>query len=68
MTTTQYYANMTSLAQAVKSAGCHPMIVTSLPRRTWSSAGVLTDTLLPYATQAIAVANALGLPVRVEQV
>ncbi|KAG8703148.1 hypothetical protein FRC08_003047 [Ceratobasidium sp. 394] len=62
MTTTQFAANLTSLTNIIKNAGCSPVLLTSLPRRTYSSEYVTTDTLGPYSDQTISVASKLGLP------
>ncbi|KAG8762785.1 hypothetical protein FRC12_008847 [Ceratobasidium sp. 428] len=62
MTTTQFAANLTSLTNIIKNAGCSPVLLTSLPRRTFSSEYVTSDSLGPYSDQTISVASKLGLP------
>ncbi|KAB5590229.1 GDSL-like lipase/acylhydrolase [Ceratobasidium theobromae] len=62
MTTTQFAANLTSLTNIIKNAGCSPVLVTSLARRTFSSEHATSDSLGPYSAETINVANNLGLP------
>ncbi|KAF9455593.1 SGNH hydrolase-type esterase domain-containing protein [Collybia nuda] len=61
MDTATFAANLESLVGKVKAAGCSPILVTSLARRTFSGS-TLTDILGPYSAQTIAVAKKLGLP------
>ncbi|KAF8684919.1 acetylesterase [Rhizoctonia solani] len=62
MSTTQFAANLTSLTNKIKSAGCSPVLMTSLARRTFSSEQATSDTLGPYSAETIKVASNLGLP------
>ncbi|KAF8607290.1 SGNH hydrolase [Ceratobasidium sp. AG-I] len=62
MTTAQFNANLTSLTNKIKNAGCSPVLLTSLARRTFSSEYVTSDVLGPYSAETIKVASALGLP------
>lgn len=62
MTTTQFAANLTSLTNIIKNAGCSPVLLTSLARRTFSSEHATSDSLGPYAAETINVASKLGLP------
>ncbi|KAJ1301067.1 hypothetical protein OPQ81_003485 [Rhizoctonia solani] len=62
MTTTQFAANLTSLTNKIKSAGCSPVLLTSLARRTFSSEHATSDSLGPYSAETINVASKLGLP------
>ncbi|GAB1520344.1 hypothetical protein RhiTH_003418 [Rhizoctonia solani] len=61
MSTTQFAANLTSLTNKIKSAGCSPVLMTSLARRTFSSEQATSDTLGPYSAETIKVASNLGL-------
>ncbi|CAE7055914.1 unnamed protein product [Rhizoctonia solani] len=62
MTTAQFAANLTSLTNKIKSAGCSPILLTSLARRTFSSERATSDRLGPYSAETIKVAQKLGLP------
>ncbi|KDN46598.1 hypothetical protein RSAG8_04251, partial [Rhizoctonia solani AG-8 WAC10335] len=62
MTTTQFAANLTSLTNIIKNAGCSPVLLTSLARRTFSSENATSDSLTPYSAETIKVASNLGLP------
>ncbi|CAE6492324.1 unnamed protein product [Rhizoctonia solani] len=44
------------------SAGCSPVLMTSLARRTFSSERVTRDTLGPYSAETIKVASNMNLP------
>ncbi|QRW25878.1 carbohydrate esterase family 12 protein [Rhizoctonia solani] len=57
----QFAANLTSLTNKIKSAGCSPVLMTSLARRTFSSEQATSDTLGPYSAETIKVASNLGL-------
>ncbi|KAG5635093.1 hypothetical protein H0H81_012465 [Sphagnurus paluster] len=54
--------NLEALTNTVKAAGCTPILVTSLCRRTFSG-GQLKDILAPFADQTIAVGKKLNVPV-----
>ncbi|KAG5652190.1 hypothetical protein H0H81_005954 [Sphagnurus paluster] len=62
MDTATFAANLEDVTNIIKNAGCSPILVTSLCRRTFSG-GTLTDILGPYSDQTIAVAKKLNLPV-----
>ncbi|QRW13464.1 carbohydrate esterase family 12 protein [Ceratobasidium sp. AG-Ba] len=62
MSTNQFAANLTSLTNIIKNAGCSPVLMTSLARRTFSNEHVTSDSLGPYSAQTINVASKLGLP------
>ncbi|KAG8764736.1 hypothetical protein FRC12_007926 [Ceratobasidium sp. 428] len=62
MTTAEFATNLEKLTNTIKSAGCSPILVTSLARRVFTSEHVTSDILGPYSNQTIAVANKLKLP------
>ncbi|KAG8728119.1 hypothetical protein FRC11_011773, partial [Ceratobasidium sp. 423] len=62
MTVTQFATNLTSPANKIKSAGCSPVLMTSLARRTFSSEHATKDSLSPYSADTIKVASNLKLP------
>lgn len=51
------------LTKTQQNAGCSPVLLTSLARRTFSSEHITSDSLGPYSAETIKVASALGLPV-----
>ncbi|KAF8068723.1 SGNH hydrolase-type esterase domain-containing protein [Lyophyllum atratum] len=61
MDTATFATNLESLTNKIKAAGCTPILVTSLCRRTFSGS-TLTDILGPYSAQTIAVAKKLNAP------
>ncbi|KAG5635249.1 hypothetical protein H0H81_011935 [Sphagnurus paluster] len=61
MDTATFAANLEGLTKIVQNAGCSPILVTSLCRRTFTGS-TLTDILAPYSDQTIAIAKKLGLP------
>ncbi|KAJ1301092.1 hypothetical protein OPQ81_003510 [Rhizoctonia solani] len=63
MTTDEFATNLEKLTNTIKSAGCSPILVTSLARRVFSGEHTTTDILGPYSNQTIAVANKLDLPI-----
>ncbi|KAF8607309.1 SGNH hydrolase [Ceratobasidium sp. AG-I] len=63
MTTAEFATNLEALTKTIKTAGCSPILVTSLARRVFTSEHVTSDILGPYSNQTIAVANKLGLPI-----
>ncbi|GLB42010.1 putative acetylesterase [Lyophyllum shimeji] len=62
MDTATFASNLESLTNKIKTAGCSPILVTSLCRRTFSGS-TLTDILGPYSNQTVAIAKKLDLPV-----
>ncbi|KAF5381335.1 hypothetical protein D9615_008387 [Tricholomella constricta] len=61
MNTATFADSLKSLTNKIQGAGCSPILVTSLCRRTFSGT-TLTDILAPYSDQTIAVARTLKLP------
>ncbi|CAE6466286.1 unnamed protein product [Rhizoctonia solani] len=62
MNTSYFAQNLESLTLKIQSAGCKPILVTSLARRVFASEHVTTDILGPYADETINVAAKLKLP------
>ncbi|KAH8826629.1 SGNH hydrolase-type esterase domain-containing protein [Flagelloscypha sp. PMI_526] len=60
MTTAEFKSNLTSFVAKVVSAGCTPVLMTSLARRNFNSEYVTSDTLGPYCDQTIALASSKG--------
>ncbi|KAJ0154258.1 Rhamnogalacturonan acetylesterase RhgT [Colletotrichum tanaceti] len=54
----QYQANLVGLAQEIKALGATPILVTPLTRRSFSSAGVVTNNLANERERTIAAAAA----------
>ena len=59
---TEFPANLRQYAEDVKSAGAHPVLVTSLTRRTFHG-GELKNDLVPWADATKKVAHEEGIPV-----
>ncbi|KAH7337673.1 SGNH hydrolase-type esterase domain-containing protein [Rhizoctonia solani] len=62
MNTAKFSTNLVSLVNKIKSAGCAPVLMTSLARRTFSSERATRDTLGPYSAETIKVASNMKLP------
>ncbi|KAB5593380.1 putative effector protein [Ceratobasidium theobromae] len=62
MNTQQFAANLTSLTNTIKNAGCSPVLLTSLARRKFSKDKKTQDNLGPYSAETIKLASNLGLP------
>ncbi|CAE6510206.1 unnamed protein product [Rhizoctonia solani] len=62
MNTSYFAQNLESLTLKIQTAGCKPILVTSLARRVFASEHVTTDILGPYANETINVAAKLKLP------